>query len=238
MAVNNFVAKIIYEDFFRDFVKIPSTGFYRFAIEKITPEQLHRTIMRCDSAGQVVYDKDILGFLDKIVNPGRKSAEWSYLPLGCLAPGEVVHIHGVKSHSDASADVELMKLNSYQYLNLHPSDAEERVPANDIVELAAHTVLEYHKKLSIAGVDMEVNLVEILLPTSFHRHLDRLLLPDTYLEATPADMLPLLNMIEELHHAGILAREFAGVLDMTAGCGVSTFVVRKLLNYFSGQDDE
>lgn len=238
MEVNNIVAKVIYEDFFRGFEKIPQTGLYRFSIAELTRDRLQACVLRCDEAGYRVYDRDILHFIDYITNPGREQRECSYLPLSLVAAGEVLHILGTDKDTDVMAKISLLKLDAGLYLRLNTTATSDKNPSHDFVTLSEDEALLRHEVVAIGEKRFVTSSIMIELPTPFHRHLDHILLPEEYLSATPSRLLPLLNLMVDLDNNDSLGAEFMTVLEAAGKGGHSTFVVRKLLDYISGKTDE
>lgn len=194
-------------------------------------------ILQCDRAGHIVYEQEIGRFLDQTVSYTPSYDEWRRLPLDAVMPGECISIRGM-SDSGEKSEIEILKLMTNRYLAMEKDLRRVETPRPlGMVDILDNHQLEVHSKLETSGFSITPNLIRIEMPSLFHRAIDRIALNMEYVSRGPGNILRLYNLLCDRHIRHEIEGDTEGTMDLVASYGVSTFVLRKLLDYITLSHD-
>lgn len=234
--VNNFVASAIYQKCFRGLRFDARSRKYSFDVS-FSAEDASEIILRCDRAGHAVYEDEIGRFLDQTVCYTPVYDEWRRLPLDAVMPGECVSVRGQEA-GGVKTEAELLKLTGGRWLTLLKDPLRQTPPLPlGIVDIPDSHELNDGDPLQLAGRAIVPDLIRIELPSPFHRAIDRVALNMEYVSRGPGNILRLYNELIDRHTRRRIDGDTEGTMDLVASYGVSTFVLRKLLDYMTLYDE-
>lgn len=228
--VNNFVASVIYQKCFRGLKFNSGTRKYSFEIS-FAADDIPDIIFHCDRAGHVVYEQEIGQFLDQTIGYSPIFEEWRRLPLDSVVNGECISLRGLNS-SNERYEIEIIKLTASHYLALEKDLSHQNLFRTlGIIDIPESYELETDRKLETLAFSIKPDLIRIELPSLFHRIIDRIVLNMEYVSNGPGNILKLYNELIDRHLKHSIASEMESTMDLISQYGVSTFVLRKLLDY-------
>lgn len=153
------------------------------------------------------------------------------LKLGEVLPGEIIRFVFSKTGESDPIIIELLKLNNEQYIIVR---CQGPSLLGAIWPIKADTQIKRMQTISLPTLNNVVVLyVSFVVPTSFHRQLDIALLSGFRQKQTAQDICPLLEWLKHSLSSDITREQLDELLQLTAELGVSTFVIRKLIDCFS-----
>jgi len=234
MAVSKTVASLICKKYFRGFSYDENSRKYSFTLNSLSTNQLSEFVRDLCRSGNPITTSEVLSFINQTVVSTSVDEEWSAIYANLLLPGEVILIGGYGINR-MFREFFLMKMNSVLYIcwsNGQRGDSNGFAQyKHGFVEFEQNFEFKIHSEIELAGIHFKVSMIKIQHPGNFHRLIDSFMLGPAYLENPSSNLMPFYHGLEAMHFNHSIGNNFELILNQTSEQGMSTYCLRKLLNY-------
>lgn len=234
MAVNNQVAAQICKRYFRGISYNESSRKYFFSLNTLSKSEVDEFVREMCCNGNSISASEVFNFIDQTVGSTPVSEEWSAINTNLIVPGEVLYLAG-KDVDGKFLQFRLLKMNRDYYLcwttQENPQTKIKEENNIGILALPVDLDIKKHSPIELRDIRFNVTIIKFEHPSRFHRLIDTFMLDIAYIENSPVNLLPLYNELKAFHDRRQVASNFGYILEKVSENGISTYCLRKILNY-------
>lgn len=227
MAVSRSGGILIFEKCFGSFYFDDKVSRYSYQIKHLTQDEVNNLAIQIEKDGSQVNDSEIWNFINQARNYRPSVESLSYLPISLMQPGEVLEL---TLADNVSKSVKLMKMNDEKMLLWCMQGNSSFIPSN-VIDASTERVFNCHDTFLDFG---RVSSLNLLHPGYYHRTIDYCLLSSSYYDKGPENLMPLYNCLVNMHYNNEITGNFDDVINLTSENGISTFVLRQMLDFITG----